>query len=62
MSILKLAKTPTAIGMNRWDILFDVASYPIKIAALAACPTATLTADVNRNTIRIVEQSLKSAS
>lgn len=58
MSILKLAKSRTAVGMNRWDLFFDVVSYPVKVAALAACPTNTLLAEIHRNTIRIVDRSL----
>ena len=59
MSILKLAKSRTAVGMNRWDLFFDVVSYPVKVAALAACPTNTLLAEIHRNTIRIVDRSLQ---
>lgn len=59
LAFSRFAKTRTAEGMNRWDLLFDVLSYPVKLAANHACPTATLNAEITRTAISISERSLK---
>lgn len=58
LGLSRFAKTRTAEGVNRWDLLFDVLSYPVKLAANNACPTHTMSAELTRTAISISERSM----
>ena len=58
LAFSRFARTRTAEGMNRWDLFFDVLSYPLKLAANSICPTATLNAEITLTAISISERSL----